>query len=370
MNSGPEAALPERDQAAALPPQATTSASNHSTNSGSPSNHPSSPTPSEPNSTQNQTDGPRAWSLERDGWATREDALIRPGSRLENEFGTGCTVNFLFTNPNGTKAYLGTAAHCYGIGASDDPTCDDTFATLDDHPDAFMRLYKPNDLVGLPPPVSLVGRFVYSSFVTMEAIGETDWLKCMMNDFALIELNQDAIPLANPAVWQYGGPTQLGAPRMETGDIVHTYGGTALRNYPAGGTRPRDGIVTPSERDTLDPDSNTTVHAIFPGGCIGGDSGSPALDETGQAMGVVIRSLAGGGPSCLMAYLSPMLEYMRIHAGIEVVLATDDSFAPSPATALRPAVDVLQDGLDEVNGLIQLLPLCQTTPEHWICRLP
>ncbi len=305
---------------AANPSSSTPSSSSTSTSSPAPT--PGNETPPKP-----------AWNLQRDGWAALEDALVRPGMYIENErgAGSGCSANFLFTNPQGTKAYIGTAAHCYGMGADTQPSCDDNFAPLDDHPVAYGRLYDRESLtVIIPPAAEPIGHFVYSSFVTMQDIDETRDLQCMMNDFALIELDDAAVRLANPAMWHYGGPIQLSTDKTANGDVVHTFGGSSFRHEVAAATRPRDGVVTPSERDLVDPNSSISFHAMLPGMCIGGDSGSPVLDDDGQALGIVTRSAGGQGPSCRGAYLAPMLDYMAANAGIEVVLATADELPHVP----------------------------------------
>jgi hypothetical protein len=269
----------------------------------------------------------RPWRLDRDGWASLEHALVRPGSRIENERGTGCTANFLFTNPQGTKAYIGTAAHCFGVGADNSPSCDDTFEPLSSGDAAIMPLYQPTgaEVLSFPPTPTVVGRFVYSSFVAMQDAGESTDILCSHNDFALIELDDNTTRLANPAMWHWNGPTGLRSDKAVLGEHVFTFGGTAMRNHPADVTRAREGYVTPSERDLVDPDSDIAFHAALPGGCIGGDSGSPLTDDQDRAFGVVTRSAAGNSPSCRMAYLAPMLDYMAAHGGPEVVLASVDA---------------------------------------------
>jgi hypothetical protein len=314
-------------------PQATTSSTASSAPRPSSSSAPAQPVTPASNATANETVGP--WSLATHGWASLESALVRPGSRIENARGTDCSANFLFTNPEGTIAYLGTAAHCFGVPVdySDTNTaieCGDHFAPLDEAPEALMPLYDRTDSsIMFPPAPTPIGDFVYSSFVAMEEAGETEDIMCSHNDFALIELDENATRLANPAMWHWGGPVDLRGSKATTGEHVLTFGGTAAREQP-GPPRQRDGYVSPSERELVDPDSDISFHAIVPGGCIGGDSGSPMTDGDGSAIGVVTRSAAGASPSCRMAYLAPMLAYMAAHGGPEVVLATADQLATLP----------------------------------------
>lgn len=328
--STPDASLTLQDTDDGAPVSGATTS-----NSGSPTAAPGHPsntsTPTaapKPDDNQTVSDNkttpePQSWKLDRDGWASLESATLRPGSRVGNTDSPSCTANFLFTNPQGTKAYIGTAAHCTDT-PDDDPSCDDQFPVLTKDSVAFAPLYQPTGAQPVPaPPASTeIGRFVYSSFVAMMDAGEDDGFWCAFNDFALIELNDNATRAANPAMWHYGGPTALATAEASVGDLVHTFGGTALRNHPADATRPRDGVVVPSERTLTGGGWGLTFHVAMPGACIGGDSGSPLTTEDGLALGVVTRSAAGASPSCVNAYLAPMLDYMATHGGPEVVLAT------------------------------------------------
>lgn len=316
--------------------ESSTSSSSTTSTASQPSNS-STPTFA-PKPTSNQTLGnqsarePQSWSLERDGWASLETAVLRPGSRIGKTNDPTCTGNFLFTNPEGTKAYMGTAAHCYDAGPSNDPNCGDEYTPITKDSIAYAILYD-NTTPVIPTATDVVadiGRFVYSSFNAMQEAGEDRHIWCAWSDFALIELNANATRVANPTMWHYGGPTQLRTSEVANGEIVHTYGGTTLRNHPAGATRPRDGIVTPDERILANVGNDIVFHAVVPGGCIGGDSGSPMIDADGQAIGVVTRSIAGASPSCLAAYLTPMLDYMAAHGGPEVILATADMLPHVP----------------------------------------
>lgn len=302
--------------------------------SSSPSAHPkpsqSPGLPPQANQTANETKRP--WSLAVDGWATLDAALLRPGSRIENAAGTGCTINFLFTNPGRTKAYAGTAAHCFDAGTpsgtGDTNTCDDAYKPLDDeHSAVVAMLYNPTTTQTSPPAPVPIGRFVYSSFNAMHDAGETDAHVCGYHDFALIELNDNATRVANPAAWQWGGPTTLHAGLATTGDHVYTFGGTSMRSYPLEATKGREGVVNRIDGVAL-PVDPWSAFATFPGSCIPGDSGSPVLGPEGEALGVLVRDvgavLVAGTPVCIFSYLEPALAYIAAHGGPNVVLATAD----------------------------------------------
>ena len=279
----------------------------------------------QPNATANATEH-RPWSLDRDGWASLDSALLRPGSRMENAKGGGCTVNFLFTDAaSSTLAYIGTAAHCYGTGTNEEDVdtvdCTDTYEPMTPQSTTVsVPLYDPmSGPIATPPTPTVVGHFVYSSFVAMEAAQEEDADWCAYNDFALIQLDENATRLANPAVWHWGGPTGIRDGPTAAGEHLFTFGGTAFRNYPSGATRPRDGFVLMGAAPVA---PELSFFIGVPGGCIGGDSGSPLTDEDGLAVAVVTRSAGGSGPVCVGAYLQPMLDYMAAHGGPDVVLAT------------------------------------------------
>lgn len=286
--------------------------------------------PPQANGTANETKRP--WSLAVDGWATLDAALLRPGSRIENAAGTRCSINFLFTNPGRTKAYAGTAAHCFDEGTPSGPSdanpCDNAYAPLDaEHSAVAAMLYNPTTTQTSPPAPVPIGRFVYSSFNAMRDAGETDVHVCGYQDFALIELDDNATRLANPAVWRWGGPTALHAGLAATGDHVYTFGGTSTRSYPLEATKGREGVVNRID-GTGSPVDPWSAFATFPGSCIPGDSGSPVLDPDGRALGVLVRDvgavLVAGTPVCIFSYLEPALAYMVERGGQNVVLATAD----------------------------------------------
>src|ERR1700754_2486292 len=107
------------------------------------------------------------------GWAAADAAPIRPGVTTDTEGGGTCTSNFIFAA--GDRTFLGQAAHCAGTGgATETDGCN-------------------SGSVAIGPPVTTqaadgtdrAGRLAYSSWITMQQIGESDPDICSFNDFAL-----------------------------------------------------------------------------------------------------------------------------------------------------------------------------------------
>ncbi|MDQ3885555.1 MAG: serine protease, partial [Actinomycetota bacterium] len=102
-------------------------------------------------------------------FAPADEATVHPGVITTTEGGGSCTSNFVFTN--GTDVFLGQAAHCAGTGL----------------PTEFNGCMAESVPLGTPVEVegaSQPGTLVYSSWLAMQANGETDTNACMFNDFA------------------------------------------------------------------------------------------------------------------------------------------------------------------------------------------
>src|SRR5688572_26441598 len=122
-----------------------------------------------------------------------DGAEIHPGVMTFTE-GAQCTSNFVFRDGAGT--YLGQAAHCSGTGAATDTDgCDaDT-----------LPLGTPVEVDGASRP----GTLAYSSWVTMQANGETNENACAYNDFALVKLDPTDVAKVDPTVPRLGRPTSV-----------------------------------------------------------------------------------------------------------------------------------------------------------------
>ncbi len=200
-------------------------------------------------------------------YAPAATASVHPGVQTLTE-GAQCTSNFVFTQTTstGTRTFLGQAAHCAGTGGATET--DGCLAQS-------LPLGTPVEVDGASQP----GRLAYSSWLTMQAAGETDAETCAYNDFALVELAPADVARTNPSVPVLGGPTALGA-GTAAGEQVYSYGNSSLRQ----GLTQLSPKVGTSLGDTAGGWS-TSVYTVTPG--IPGDSGSGFLDAQGRAFGTL-----------------------------------------------------------------------------------
>ncbi len=197
-------------------------------------------------------------------WAPAASATIKPGNMTFTD-GAQCTSNFIFQDAS--NVYVGQAAHCSGTGGQTETNgCDS----------GSLPIGTAVDVDGASKP----GTLVYNSWLTMQALGETDPNTCQYNDLALVKLDPADVGSVNPSVPGFGGPTGLGSSAAKLGDTVYTYGNSSLRQ---GVTKlsPKQGIVAQSEGNGW----SRTVYTVTPG--IPGDSGSGFMDATGKAIGVL-----------------------------------------------------------------------------------
>jgi hypothetical protein len=219
--------------------------------------------------------------------------------------GAQCTANFIFTD--GTNVFIGQAAHCAGTGGNTE-TNGCTAGTLP---------------VGTPVTVdgaSRPGTMVYSSWVTMQANGESNADACAFNDLALVKLDPADVGKVNPSIPFWGGPTALDGNGTTTGESVYSYGNSSLR---FGVT-----VLSPKQGASLGDDGNGWSHNVVtltPG--IPGDSGSAFLSSNGAAVGVLstlqIAPTPGGNG---VGDLAKELAYMHAHSSlgrVQLALGTE-----------------------------------------------
>ncbi|HEX6152198.1 MAG TPA: serine protease [Solirubrobacterales bacterium] len=246
------------------------------------------------------------------GWAPAGTASVHPGVQTFTS-GAQCTSNFVFQE--GSTVFLGQAAHCSGTGeATETDGC-----TSDSLP------------IGTPVEVTGAGRpgtLAYSSWLAMQASGESDPNACAYNDFALIRLDPADVGRVNPSVPGFGGPTGLGTVGA-LGSTVYSYGNSSLR---AGITKlsPKQGIVVQNEGAGW----SHNVVTLTPG--VPGDSGSGFLNGSGQAFGTLstlqIAPLAGSNG---VGDLQRELAYARSHGfpNLQLVAGTEP-FRPNLVGAI------------------------------------
>ena len=187
---------------------------------------------------------------------------IHPGVQTFTAGGQ-CTANFVFSDPAGT--YIGQAAHCASTSAA--TSTNGCIATS-------QPINTPVTVTGASKP----GTMVYSSWLTMQAKGETDANTCAYNDFALVKLDSADVGKVDPTVPGWGGPHGVGG--AAAGQTVYSYGNSSLR---LGVTQlsPKTGLVV----QVAGGGWSRSVYTVTPG--IPGDSGSAFLNSSGQALGVL-----------------------------------------------------------------------------------
>jgi hypothetical protein len=232
-------------------------------------------------------------------WAPAATAPVHPGVQTDTNGGQ-CTANFVFFDA-ADNVYIGQAAHCSGTDGN----------TATNGCEAGTLPHgTPVDVDGASRP----GTIVYSSWVAMQAAGETNQDACEFNDIALIKLDPADYGKVNPTIPFWGGPTGT-ATTTAQGDKVLSYGNSSLR---LGITQ-----LSPKEGVSLGTAGNGWTHEVYtvsPG--IPGDSGSAFIDRQGRAFGVLstlqIAPLAGANG---VSDLSRMIAYMESHGGPDVTLA-------------------------------------------------
>lgn len=178
--------------------------------------------------------------------------------------GAQCTSNFVFYDSS--NVYIGQAAHCAGTSGS----------TATNGCDAGSKpLGTKVEIEGASQP----GTLVYSSWRTMQEVGETDENACEFNDFALVKIHPDDLDEVNPTIPFFGGPTGM-TDSTQTGETVHSYGNSSLR-LGADALKPKEGKSLGQGGDGWTHD----VYTATPG--IPGDSGSAFIDADGKAFGVL-----------------------------------------------------------------------------------
>lgn len=251
-------------------------------------------------------------------WADLATATIRPGVQVLLD-GSQCTSNFLFTSPDNLTVYLGFAAHC---ATANDPNSADDGCDPASEP---LAVGTKVEVEGADHPATLA----YTSWGTMQALGESGGDECLYNDFAFAVLDPRDALKANPAMLFFGGPTALADPAgVGMLDKVVTYGDSGLR---AGLSTlsPHEGYVV------FTPGSGgwTTEIYTLPQG-IPGDSGSGVLlAGDGSALGVLVTISAIGGSNGVTT-LANAMAYAEAEAGIPLQLATapiiDSGVLPGP----------------------------------------
>lgn len=246
-------------------------------------------------------------------WAPASSATIHPGVQTYTQ-GAQCTANFIYQN--GTDVYIGQSAHCAGTGAATETNGCEADS---------LPLGTPVEITGASRP----GVLAYSSWLTMQGNGESDFETCEYNDFALVRIDPADVGRVNPSVPGYGGPTGVGEPGS-TGANVYSYGNSSLR-FGISQLSPKQGKLVTSTPDGW----SHTVYTATPG--VPGDSGSGFLSSTGAAFGTLSTVAAAPFPlSNGVSDLSLQLGYAWANSsltGVSLVPGTEP-FMPDTVGAI------------------------------------
>ena len=241
-------------------------------------------------------------------WAPAASAPVHPGVMTYTD-GAQCTANFVFSDA--TDVYIGQAAHCSGTGtATETDGCDS----------GSLPTGTPVEVGGASKP----GTMVYNSWLTMQALGESDPDTCAFNDLALVRVDPADVANVNPSIPFWGGPNAVGA-STQLRDKVYSYGNSSLR----GGVTQ----LSPKEGYSLGDDAGGWTHSVYtvtPG--IPGDSGSAFLSKTGAALGVLSTvAIAPIAASNGVGDVAKELAYAKANgfSGLTLALGTEPFVAGS-----------------------------------------
>ncbi len=224
---------------------------------------------------------------------------IFPGvqSRTVNSM---CTVNFVFTDA-AANVYFGQSAHCARTALKKEAA----------QPNGCTFGSKP-----LGTKVTFVdsrvrGTMVYSSWLAMQKVDETDAFACADNDFALVKIPRYAHNQVNPTMPLFGGPTGLNTEGTQPGDTVLGYGNSPTRQD-LSDLKPKQSVSIGDAHDGW----SHLIYSATPG--IPGDSGGPYLDAQGRALGSLSTLVLGPAPLAnSITDINKALAYAQKHSGIK-----------------------------------------------------
>lgn len=213
---------------------------------------------------------------------------IQPGSYL----GT-CTLGFILRNATNDTLYALTAGHCFPEGA-------------------------------------VVHRYDWGwpTATQRERIGQVVLAKDDgMVDWALIEISAEARPLVSPSLLHWGGPASAwGGTRA--GDVACHVGWGQLFAYGVSSTHRCSEFQGYPSGATSDGEGNSTLQFMLEGIVDAGDSGSPVIDEGGNAVGILTSGVAHAATGTTLCGILSLAS----QAGYDLALLTapvgDGSMAP------------------------------------------
>ncbi len=245
-------------------------------------------------------------------WAPADAATIHPGVQTVTAGGGQCTSNFIFSD--GGDVFIGQAAHCGGLGGS---TSTGGCGT------GSVPLGTQVDIDGASHP----GTLAYVSWLTMDAVDETDADACAYNDFALVRIDPRDHGKVNPSLPVIGSPSGIDRDGTTSGESVYTYGNSGLR----AGVRQ----LSPKTGVSLGTSGNGWTHTVYtssPG--VPGDSGSAVVNEDGVGLGILVTlAIAPLAGSNGVTDLGRAMDYANANSVLEVQLEDGtEAFAGSLLT--------------------------------------
>ena len=202
---------------------------------------------------------------------------VRPGGFLENKY-TSCSWNFLFKGSDGRR-YMGTAGHCFDLSAFENG-------------EKVWPRKGPWFKGQIDGEMVRVGEGAY-------AVNESQ------RDFGLVRLDKKAP--ASPSMCHFGGPS---------GDAVEPAQGTVLHHYGQGLIY---GQTVPARSSVASDVGSSEWVQYSVGAALFGDSGSGAITEQGDAVGVLVHLSAFGVG---ISKLEPHLERAEKKLGVQLKLVT------------------------------------------------
>ena len=185
---------------------------------------------------------------------------VRPGGFLSTD-GALCTFNFVFKGSDGST-YIGTAGHCYH------DTINEVRVWPGDTGPVASVLGGQSEVNAITDPGTPIGHWVFKGFqgnpLTRDEL-----------DFGLVRL--DPKVEASPQMCHFGGPTAMNVATSSESEYVHYYGnGKMFREAP----RARTALAPFGFPDTR--------HVYAEGIASPGDSGSGVIDDSGEAVGILV----------------------------------------------------------------------------------
>jgi hypothetical protein len=225
-------------------------------------------------------------------WAPLASATIRPGVVIHTADGD-CQSNFVFSRQNATQAFIGTTANC-------------------------VRKLPIGAIAAIGNPRN-IGILVYSSWITMQDVGEQDAGALEYNDFAVFYVDSSSRAMVNPALPQTGGPTGADdAGALGTGARLRFWGKTPSV---AESGNWHDAVVTGKVGGWA-----LLAHGVLPGAP--GTMGGGVVTPEGKAVGVLVNLAVSPDPGANgVARLDKVMSYASEHAKMDMDLATWD-FTP------------------------------------------